>query len=339
MKKYSFILLIIVLIVSGCKSDKEKVARTEYERLEHEWSLTMQRDPSLAISKQWVERFWEFRNQHIGTSSSTTATIKVFELSHKILDFSGIETKYRELSIDEDALANLLEIMRIVAPFNDESAEWRRIVEKTSNVHVRIAAIFRLASYYCQYNQYENCSSLLDTLALRYNITDTDSIYGNDISKMRVTIHTLSVGNILPGFRATDISGKVINSKEFKGKIVLMFFYGPGCGSCMKMLPTLNHLYEKYRNDKFFLLGISPDKAAKLENRFPGFLKKYNIKWPQTLDVNLFFKYNIFALSTSMLLDRQGRLVFIGHSDKVLSSVDSLRGKSLENAVIYLMKS
>lgn len=339
MQRYLIGVFLTLLFISGCQPNPEKKARAEYDQLEQQWSSMMQRDPSLAISKQWVERFWEFRNRYKGTSAATKATIKVFELSRKIVDLAGIETKYKQLSLNDDALAELLDIIRIAAPSDDESFEWRRIVENTSNERVRIPGLFRLASYYFQFNQYEKCMPLLDTLSSRYSITEADLKYGSKISSMKQTMAALSVGNVLPAFQLSDIRGNAINSKELKGKVVLLYFYGSTCGPCMKMYPTLNHLFSKYQSDKFFLLGIAADKQAGLEKKFPGFLKKFNISWPQTLDVRLFYRYNIGALSTSLILDKRGRLVFMGHSDKVISSMDFLQGKSLEDAVVFLIDS
>jgi peroxiredoxin len=329
----------ILLLVFGCQPNLEEKSRVGYNQLEKEWSSIMQSDPSQAISTKWVERFWEFRNRYKGTSAATQATIKVFKLSQKILDFAGIDTKYKQLSLNDDALAELLDIIQVAAPVNDESHEWRRIVQSSTNDRVRIPAIFRLASYYFQFNEYANCQSLLDTLSVRYSVKENDPKYGQTITSMKKTISELSVGNYLPAFQCSDIYGKVVSSDKLKGKAVLLYFYGSGCGFCVKMYPTLSKLFSKYPSDKFMLLGVSIDKEYRLEKQFPDFLKRFGIHWTQTLDYRLFEQYNIFALSTSFLLDKQGKLVRIGRTDKVISSMDFLQGKSLEEAVALVINS
>jgi peroxiredoxin len=230
-----------------------------------------------------------------------------------------------------------MDIIRIVAPFNDETLEWRKIVKYSKNNLVRIAAIFHLAKYNFQFNNYEKCTALLDTLNIKYSVSEKDTKHGKEISYMKETICRLSIGNILPNFQATDINGNVIDLEKLKGKVVLLYFHGPGCGSCIKMYPTLNKLYNNYRNKDFFILGISCDEGP--QKQFPSYLKKFGIHWTQTIDFQLFNKYNILALSTSFLINKQGNLVFIGHADEVISSINYLQGKSLEDAVEFLIKS
>ena len=57
------------------------------------------------------------------------------------------------------------------------------------------------------------------------------------------------------------------------------------------------------------------------------------------MDYRLFEQYNIFGLSTSLLLDKRGKLVRIGRTDKVISTMDFLQGKSLEDAVAFIINS
>lgn len=337
MLKYLAAFLMLLLIFLSCQSNPDKKAEEEYSRLEKQWLSVEKAHPDEKVLQQWINKFWAFRNEYMGTGSATKATIRTFELSRLNLDFKGIETKYRQLSVNDNALAELPDFIRMAAPLHDESPEWNRIIEKTTNKHVKISAMYYLAAYYFQFNFYEKCDSLLNALSDKYLVGTTDPNYGKEIASMKEKISKLSVGNFLPNFNCFDLSGNIVELDKLKGKVVLMFFYGSGCGSCVKTYPTLNKLYSKYKNDNFYLLGISVDKETKYEKYFYPSLKKYGIHWPQTFDYKLFGQYNINALSTSLLVDKDGRLVLISRAGETVAASEFLKNKSIENSVRFLL--
>ncbi len=75
-----------------------------------------------------------------------------------------------------------------------------------------------------------------------------------------------NTGNKLPDFTATTLSGNTIRSKELKGKIVVVKIWATWCGSCVKEIPQLNTLVEKYKNDSSIVfISITDDTKEKIE--------------------------------------------------------------------------
>lgn len=61
----------------------------------------------------------------------------------------------------------------------------------------------------------------------------------------------LVLGQTAPYFESKDMHGQEINLKQFKGKYLLIDFWGSWCAPCRKENPILVMMYEKYKNKTF----------------------------------------------------------------------------------------
>ena len=117
-------------------------------------------------------------------------------------------------------------------------------------------------------------------------------------------------------FKLTDLDGKRWNSKDLKGKVVVINFWFIGCKPCIQEMPLLNELVTAYKDSNIVFLAPALDKEEQV--------KKFLIKYK--------FDYNIIPSSgdyvdelgienfpTHFVIDKQGiiRQVFIGYSDDI----------------------
>ncbi len=73
-------------------------------------------------------------------------------------------------------------------------------------------------------------------------------------------------GKKLPEFNAETLSGKYIHSSELKGKIVVLKVWATWCGSCVKEIPQLNALVDRYKNDSTIVfIAITDDSKEEIE--------------------------------------------------------------------------
>lgn len=79
-----------------------------------------------------------------------------------------------------------------------------------------------------------------------------------------------------PEFETIDYLGNKINSKDLKGKYVLINFWATWCGPCMAELPAIKKINEKYTNKNITIISISFDKDF---NLFLESIKKNNLDW------------------------------------------------------------
>jgi peroxiredoxin len=135
-----------------------------------------------------------------------------------------------------------------------------------------------------------------------------------------------------PEFTLSDINGKKVSLSDFKGKVVLLNFWGTWCGPCTAEMPSLNNLYAAFKNDGFVVLAVSIDPS---ERPVRSFIEAKGISFPVLMDPDkeaYFDLYAVFALPTSFLIDRKGMVVekFLG--DREWDSPD------IKNKIADLLK-
>jgi thiol-disulfide isomerase/thioredoxin len=66
-----------------------------------------------------------------------------------------------------------------------------------------------------------------------------------------------------------------------KGKYILVDFWASWCGPCRKEIPNLKKVYEKYKGDKFDILGVAvwDKRDATLKA-----IEEEGMKWNQIID-------------------------------------------------------
>jgi peroxiredoxin len=125
-------------------------------------------------------------------------------------------------------------------------------------------------------------------------------------------------------------NGDTIRLSSLKGKVVLIDFWASWCGPCRVSNKGFTKLYPKYKDKGFEILGISLDDS---DEAWKKAISKDKITWPQVIDrggweANTASLWNINALPTSYLVDKEGRLIAMDLEKKDLERVlDELLGK------------
>lgn len=140
----------------------------------------------------------------------------------------------------------------------------------------------------------------------------------------------LKPGAVFPPFAEQDLQGKPLTLESFRGHFVLVDFWATWCAPCVKEFPDVLAAYQKYHSKGFDIIGISldEDRAA-----LDAFIKNNNVTWPQYFDGNgwqskLARQYGVVAIPTTYLLDRQGKILAVGHSGPELdATLETLLGK------------
>jgi peroxiredoxin len=108
-------------------------------------------------------------------------------------------------------------------------------------------------------------------------------------------------------FTLTDLQGKTWTLKNLAGKVVLVNFWATWCPPCLKEIPDLETLYERFKDQGLVILAISDEDVGKVK----PFIAKRNVTYPVLLDrgrkVNGLFQ--IEGIPKSFVYDRSGKLV------------------------------
>ena len=137
-------------------------------------------------------------------------------------------------------------------------------------------------------------------------------------------------GKVVPDFSAIDLDGKPISLRQYRGKVVLLDFWGVWCGFCSRELPNLKKIYNSYKDQEFDIIGVSIDDDEAVLREY---LKENDMQWRQISSGKrweedpLAKQFDITGIPNQWLIDRDGRL--INHD---------ARGEKLEGLVIEALK-
>ncbi|MFT5480949.1 MAG: thiol-disulfide isomerase/thioredoxin [Bacteroidia bacterium] len=84
------------------------------------------------------------------------------------------------------------------------------------------------------------------------------------------------VGKQLPQFEFITLNGNRLTSKDLIGKVVVINVWATWCGTCIKELPDLNKIYDKYSsNQDVVFLAFSDEDEAVVNKALARFSFKY----------------------------------------------------------------
>ncbi|MVM41079.1 redoxin domain-containing protein [Spirosoma sp. HMF3257] len=117
------------------------------------------------------------------------------------------------------------------------------------------------------------------------------------------------IGKKLPAFSLTDVTGKSISLESFKGKYLLIDFWGTWCIPCIETIPELKAVHTKYGN-RLAILSIAMERPADRE-KWVKAIHKYGMTWTQTAEftsakegVNVL--YNVVEYPTLLVANPDG---------------------------------
>ncbi len=124
-------------------------------------------------------------------------------------------------------------------------------------------------------------------------------------------------------------NGDTVRLSSLKGKVVLIDFWASWCGPCRMSNKQLVKIYPKYKDKGFEILGVSLDEKAEPWKKA---ISKDKISWLQVndnggWDAKTVINWQISAIPTSFLVDKEGRLI-----------ATDLPPKELEKALDALLK-
>lgn len=132
------------------------------------------------------------------------------------------------------------------------------------------------------------------------------------VKRLAVLRNQPVVGKAAPVFSLADTAGRSISLNTYRGKYVLLDFWGHWCSPCIKSFPKLKQLQQSY-GDKLVIIGIAAEFAED-KSKWIQTIKKNDLSWIQVSELmsdkgEVNTQYNITAFPTYLLLDKEGTVL------------------------------
>jgi len=127
-----------------------------------------------------------------------------------------------------------------------------------------------------------------------------------------------------PAMELVDMDGLVHSLSSYKGKVVVVNFWATWCPPCLKELPSMQSLWERYRDQDLMMLGVNVGEDHDSIFRFTGTFET-ELDFPILLDerMNVVRGWPVVGLPTTFIVDKSGRIVLsaVGERDWVSNHV------------------
>jgi len=126
-----------------------------------------------------------------------------------------------------------------------------------------------------------------------------------------------------PDFALPTLSGETVRLTDLRGKVVLLNFWATWCVPCRKEMPTIEALYQRYKDRGLEVLGMNLDKGSSPD--VEAFVKEVGVTFHIVLDPAwaTMRAYKVRGLPTTFLIDRAGdvRVQDIGERDWMAEAI------------------
>ena len=168
---------------------------------------------------------------------------------------------------------------------------------------------------YKHYNWFDE--NEIEELYARMPASLRTNAYGQALNARLERGRQFRVGAQAADFTKKTLDGQEVSLSQWRGKYVLLDFWGSWCGPCRASHPHLKELYQKYKDDVVFV-GVADEQSKDLEQARASWKKAIQedgLTWTQILnnegreEYNLVALYNVTAFPTKILIGPDGKIV------------------------------
>jgi peroxiredoxin len=139
-----------------------------------------------------------------------------------------------------------------------------------------------------------------------------------------------------PDFALPGIDGKDVRLSDYRGKVVLVNFWGTWCEPCKDEMPALQAAYRKLSDQGLVIIGVDlrnqERSGAEGAGDVRGFAERYGLTYPIALDVagETARAFQIYPIPTSYFIDQNGTIRYVRVSTLTTEEVEIIFKKLQE---------
>jgi len=140
-----------------------------------------------------------------------------------------------------------------------------------------------------------------------------DSEAGKKMADQLAKMKVVAIGAVAPDFAMADTSGKEVKLSSLRGKYVLVDLWASWCGPCRQENPNVVRTFNKYKDRKFTVLGVSLDREG-ARDKWIAAIKKDGLTWTHVSDLKFWDNevakaWGVRAIPQNFLLDPNGKVI------------------------------
>lgn len=174
------------------------------------------------------------------------------------------------------------------------------------------------------YKIYSTEQLVLDTRAsLSTTIAVMNDIDAEQQKAKEAANRQLQPGQPVPNFSLLDEAGKTVSLAAYKGQSVLVAFTHPDCEHCQAFYPVLNEFQAQKPEVKVLVFQLENTPA---QNKI--YKQEHNIEVPLlAASTEEMVRYQVDTTPTSILIDKEGKLVAKGVYHQLSELMQLVEGK------------
>lgn len=166
---------------------------------------------------------------------------------------------------------------------------------------------------------------LTTSIGIKAEDNDADA----KMKKIEQKLEALQSGDVMaPEFKLKDLEGKDVSLSDFRGKWVILDFWGSWCPWCIKGFPELKEAYQKY-GDRLEIIGID---CRESEEEWKAGVEKYELPWVNVYNPEhskLTEEYSVPGYPTKVIISPEGYIknITVGHDPAFYEALSSCMGE------------
>ena len=260
------------------------------------------------VEKKLVNTYQEFIDE-IRATKERTQQIKI--LNHASTKFNNLLKPI----LLTDEVSEVFSLLTRVQLINIDPS-FRLIIDRHPKPEIRAEGLLNFARHCSNNYRGELAEKTLQLLKTKYGKLNYkgQQTFADAVEDEIFFVNNLANGRPAPNFVAKDADGALLNLEDYRGKVVMLRFWGDWCPPCRAMYDFERELVQRYKSEAFALIGVNSDSLTDMK----AAQRRSNLVWRSVWDGGdtagpVASLYQVESWPTIVVIDADGIIRFRSH--------------------------